>query len=90
MPCNFCCDIDLDTLDPGDGYPRRASFGDLKESALSGYESCSLIEAAHQLHEGGFLDEKWCGSAEDIQIMMRRADFGMIEVSQIERRKSNY
>ena len=89
MLCKFCTDIDLDSLDSFDGYHHHRSVKDLQQSASNGCESCFLIHAAHRELEGGLLQENWYGSVEDTQITMHMADFGLIEVSQIERRKFN-
>ena len=88
MLCKYCTDFDLDALDSIDGYHHHNSVRSLQESASNGCKSCMLIRAAHREHEGGSLDDSWCGSGEDSEITMHMTDFGMIEVSQIERRKS--
>jgi hypothetical protein len=89
MLCKYCTDFDLDALDSIDGYHHHNSVRSLQESASNGCKSCILIRTAHREHEGGSLDDSWCGSGEDSEITMHMADFGMIEVSQTERRKSN-
>jgi hypothetical protein len=90
MLCRFCTDIDLDALDSFEGYHHHASFKDLQHSASAGCELCILIQGAHREHEGGLLEDDWVGSKEDTQIRMGLADLGLIEVSQVERRKFNH
>lgn len=90
MLCKFCTNIDLDALGSFEGYYHHESVKNLQESASNGCGSCLLIQGAHREYEGGSLEELWLGSDEDTQITMYMSDLGLIEVSQIERRKLNH